>query len=281
MKKIWFPTLFAASFAAAFGTFTLGAHLLCDHFKESDIHPTLGNCKTWQTDPGDYPEEIFKQSYHYLGKGSQSTVFESEDRQYVIKFFRRSRLTAHIWSIGPTFMQEIYQAKQREKQKERWNLFSSCYLAFTELKAECGLIYLHLNKSHKLPTLLLYDRLQRPHFVNLNQVAFYIQKRAEPLMQRISHAPAKETMREIALLLKKRMDRGIDDHDPVLQKNTGFIGNQAIFIDIGSFYPNPATKENQYESVYKMTRKLARLLNEKKPDLSTELDEAIKILILQ
>ncbi|MCH9610252.1 MAG: hypothetical protein S4CHLAM81_13050 [Chlamydiales bacterium] len=272
MKRALF--LLFTGFLLAYGSFTIGAILLCDHFSPGDLFACDSYNRRFATDKS-YDPAFFQQPYFYMGKGSQSYVFVSEDGNYVIKFFRKKRLTPTTLCSGPTFMQEIYYEARRKKMKERWDLFASCHLAYMRLRSECGLLYMHLNPSDDLGSLLIHDALKRKRSIDLNQYSFFVQKRAEPLLARF----APQDVAQIPHLLKKRFDKGIDDHDPVLQKNMGFVGSEPIFIDIGAFYPNPTVKKGQYQNAYQMTRKLGRWLDQKQEGLSEELDSALKIVL--
>jgi len=273
-------SIFLIGFGTAYFGLIFATDKLADGFLESHIYSTLKPDPKWKVENHSYPQEIFEQPYHYLSRGSQNYVFESEDGLYVIKFFRHNRFRTSNFCCGPSFLQEMQKSSLEEKTAKQLELFSSCHLAFCKLREECGLIYMHLNKSHHLnKRLLIYDRLKRGYVVNLDEVEFFIQKRAEPLMQRLSHADTQKSMEAIALLIKKRIEKGIDDHDPVLQKNTGFVGNQPIFLDIGSFYQNAAINKDYYQVVFQMTRKLQRLLSQKDPKLGAAVDNSLKTLI--
>ncbi len=273
-------SIFLVGFGIAYFGLIFATHKLADGFIESHIYSDLKPDPRWQVENNSYPKEIFEQPYHYLSHGSQNYVFESEDRRYVIKFFRQNRFRTSKLCNGPSFLQERQKSSLQEKTKKQQELFSSCHLAFCKLQEECGLIYMHLNKSNHLKKqLLIYDGLKRGYVVNLDDVEFFIQKRAEPLMERLTDADSQKSMEAIVLLLKKRIERGIDDHDPVLQKNTGFVGHEPIFIDIGSFYQNPQINKDYYQVVFQMTRKLQRLLSQKDPKLGLAVDNSLKALI--
>ncbi|MCP5469885.1 MAG: hypothetical protein H7A36_05205 [Chlamydiales bacterium] len=263
MKKRLLSITFVFTFAFAGSYFGLQLALwgLCDTFRIKSIQSTLTPSCKWETRAVDYPKEIFTQPYHYLTHGSQSYIFESEDGRYVIKFFRHNRFrTTHMAGL-PSFLQQIHEERRLEKEVKREELFASCLLAYNELKEECGLLYMHLNKTtHLKKTLLIYDSLRNPYALNLDEFEFFVQKRGEPLIVRLSRKEeAASALQQISALLIKRFKKGIDDHDPVLQKNTGFCGETPLFLDIGSFYRNDYLKNGDHSQIiHNMTRKLKR-----------------------
>jgi hypothetical protein len=52
------------------------------------------------------------------------------------------------------------------------------------------------------------------------------------------------------------MDKGIVDHDAVIEKNSGFVDKKAFFLDIGGF-----SKENSPLPSSELTHTTAHLLN--------------------
>lgn len=271
--------LFVFAFAASFFGLQLALWGLSDRFSEKNIHSNLAFSPKRNTKIVDYPKEIFTQPYYYLTKGSQSYVFVSEDNRFVIKFFRHNRYRTPLLPSLPAFLEEIQQNKAKKKQNELQVHLQSCKLAFEELQEECGLIYMHLNKSDHLKTILLvHDALKRPYTLDLDQLEFFVQKRGEPLLNSLERGDVYHAMQAISKLLSRRLAKGIDDHDPVLQKNTGFSGNTPLFLDIGSFYRNDRLKDASlhYQLVFDMTRKLKRYVSKKDQEA---IDEAVKILL--
>lgn len=216
---------------------------------------------------------ILSQPYHYIGKGSQSFVFESEDGNYILKFFRlnRYRLPTLQQKLPlPPFLAHIQNEKQRTKQNKLTRLFTSCTLAYTELKHETALIYIHLNKTTNLTTeLTLIDNLHRTHTLDLDTHAFVLQKKGEQVLPHLDrllkqgrHKEAQSALTSLTNLIQKRIDKGIIDGDAEVHKNAGFYNGEAVFLDIGAFRKGHTPPEMSH-----LTRKLDTWLEKRAPTL--------------
>ncbi|MFN0065549.1 MAG: hypothetical protein ACKVOH_04855 [Chlamydiales bacterium] len=299
MRRRIFLILF--TLVSAFTTGYFGLQLafsgLNDTFSLANITSDLSYAPCFETTPltkivRSEVEKAFDQSYFYLCKGSQCYVFESADKKYVLKFFRHNRFRFPV-CLGkiplPSFLSEIHNRRSIDKSKKLHALFCSCRLAYEYLREESALLYMHLNKSKNLQKeILIYDTLNRPYSISLDDFEFYLQRKVEPLNSYITslhHNGHDEKiplcLQKMTLLLLSRLEKGIDDHDPVLQKNTGFVDERVVFLDIGSFYFNEAVKDpdSYHGQVYYMTRKLKRWLEERAPASSPFVDEAIEILL--
>jgi hypothetical protein len=232
-------------------------------------------------------EEIRKlldQHFYYLDRGSQCYVFESEDKQLVLKFFRHSRYRlpklTQLFTF-PAFLHEILQKKREAKEQKLDSLYQSCKIAFEELHEESGILFLHLNPTkHLCKQVILHDKLKRVHRLNIDDYAFVIQKYGEQvypyltrLLERAKKKEAKEALESLVAILSSRLEKGITDHDAVIPKNAGFLRNQAFFLDIGEFEKKSC--ENPYLEIQKATDGLRRWLNEQDPELVSYLDRAI------
>src|SRR5690349_15990834 len=105
------------------------ARKLTHGFRIGKLHLDFPYQPQWEIACDPAIERILRQPFTFLGKGSQSYVFESQDGQTVVKLFRFDR---------PDAIQ----------------LFDACKLAYDSLRDETGLLYIHLNITHMhLPTL--------------------------------------------------------------------------------------------------------------------------------
>ncbi len=175
---------------------------------------------------------FFTQPYHYLDRGRQSFVFESADGQYVIKFFDRTYTELPLWaSLLPS------ERKEREiaKRRHRAQLYLTGYrIAFDELRQESGLIALHFTPTEQLPTLCLYTKTGRELYVDLNQIAFVLQKKAVPFTERL--ADAEEAF---SALLELRINLCISDYEHHIDRNFGWVDETLIFLDPGRLHRDP------------------------------------------
>jgi len=128
------------------------------------------------------------------------------------------------------------------KRKERLERLSYRHqLAFDHLKEESGLIYVHLDDSTKLfTTLQVIDQKGRPWTLDLNDVPFVIQKKAElafsvfdKLKQREEWDKIQDCFKQLYVLFNARTQKGITDRLQTLHNNYGFLEGKAIQIDLG------------------------------------------------
>jgi hypothetical protein len=265
--------------------FELAVRHLADGFSLDQIRSHLPYSIKWEVTSPPYStlQDILSQNFYYLGKGSQCYVFESEDKDVVLKFFRHSRyrLPAFAcWILEPPFLAKIVHAKAKAKKEKLDALFNSCKLAYQQLPAESGLLYLHLNKTAYLrKEVTLYDKLKRPFSIFIDDYEFIIQKRGEQIFPHLSQLldrgkteEAKAALADLATILCNRLKKGIVDLDPVIQKNSGFRGHKAFFLDVGGFtYMSPKAEDLQ-----KTTRQLRAWLQHKDPELAAYFDKELE-----
>jgi hypothetical protein len=180
-------------------------------------------------------DKIFSQPFYYLGAGSQSYAFVSEDGKSVIKFFRMKHQILHL--------KDFWVGDRSQERKEKlFSIYNAHKLAFEEMKEDAGLIYLHLNKTkHLNKKVKLIDRLHRSYTVDLDKVEFVIQERAELIFDRLKRLTKNRQEFNVALtevmhMVHRRIQSGIADHDKAVSHNFGFVGNRAIQLDIGRIY---------------------------------------------
>jgi len=81
-----------------------------------------------------------------------------------------------IWRLSDFWHPE----KADYRRQNLFSIFRAHKLAYTEIKADTGLIYIHLNKSDHLKTQLkVVDRLGRTHHIDLDKTEFIVQEKAE------------------------------------------------------------------------------------------------------
>lgn len=221
-------------------------------------------------------EKILAQRFHFLDSGLECYAFVSEDGKWVLKTFKQhhaknARLLLHL--PLPAF----FQRSLREKETRLNNSFESLKVASEELKEETGLLYVHLGKSSNLNrSVTLVDKLGIVHTVALDSLDFFLQKRADLLIPTLSKLmqegrveEAKASISSLLELIVTRSKKGIADRDPTLTKNFGFIGTQAVVIDVGSFSKNPfLTEARSYkQALFYETLPLRCLLAKEHPIL--------------
>ncbi len=209
-------------------------------------------------------EQALSQPYYYYGWGGQVYVFFSEDGKYTLKFLKQ-RLFRRPWLLNHLPLPKLlhrFRDKRNWKRKDKFERdFFSYKVSFDEMQKESGLLYCHLNQTHDLNnTLEIIDRLGIHHFLELDRFDFLLQRKAERVVERLKRLESdpealQETFREILTLTKRCIDKGYYNRDPFIPHNCGFVGNQAIQIDVGRFLKRPyiQTEEGQ-------KKELARIL---------------------
>jgi hypothetical protein len=219
---------------------------------------------------------LLSQPFHYLNRGAQCYVFESEDLSYVIKLFRFSQPQNPV--------QKFFRDKKRPKISEKVNeLFSACKLAYTLVPEETGLVYLHLNLTeNQLPTLFFKGPLGQSFSLPLDSYRFALQKKAEPLKDALlkgaSLGKIEMYLDSILSLLVKRVDKGICNTDGNFFRNFGFIENRAVEIDFGN-YEHDSRLVNPYrkkEEISRFTSSLRSWLYSQDPQWAFYLDEQME-----
>lgn len=233
----------------------------------------------WETDPltkeGLQEVELaLSQKFHYLGRGGQCYVFDSEDGQYVIKFFKYHRVLPLSSSL-------------KRNTKKLVRDFSSCKLAFEKLKDETGVVFLHLNKTKNLQKkLTIFDKLNIAHVLDLDNYEFIVQKKAvllhphiHMLMKNQDIEGAKKAIDAILDLIISRCKKGIHDEDPGLHKNIGFLRDKALIIDIGRFVVDTqrTSPEVYNRDLISITERFGEWLSKHYPELNSYLAEKLPL----
>jgi hypothetical protein len=257
-------------------------------FTLSRISSQLKPEPRWDTlplPPGELADlrQILNQPYTYLNKGAQSFVFASQDGNYVIKFFRHHHMSAPLWL---RWNQKTVTKRHGKLYKD----FDSYKLAFDNLREETGLLYLHLNKtSHLNKTLTITDKFDRTHDLNLDQVDFIIQRKADLVHDKINAQVAqgdlegaKKTISSLINLIVLRCKKGYCDDDPNIATNCGIYQDHAIKIDVGRFYVDPKMKKPLFykPELYHITRPFRVWLLKNHPKLAEHLDHEILQVII-
>lgn len=199
----------------------------------SSLEPTLPADRACPINNKPVATETLTQAYYYSGKGYLSYAFTSKDGQFLLRFLRRQRLgDPSIW---------LQKEKAKKRQERRELLFTSYKIACDILSEETGLLFLQLQKSQTiLPQTTLFDTQKRAYSVDLNQVAFLLQRKAqdakttiEALMNEKRVDEAKKRLVQIFALLQSTTQKGVLHTSGLTSSrlNVGFTKNRAIYID--------------------------------------------------
>jgi hypothetical protein len=237
------------------------AKRLTDGFRPAKMVLAFPHHPEWEVPFSNEILPILNQPYRYMDKGSQCYVFESQDGEYVVKFFRFDRT---------------------EKKGKILTLFNACKIAYDRLREETGLIYLHLNPDQTpLPILQCRDRLGRKYQFPLNECRFAVQKKVKPFRQTLQEALTdpllmQKRIDQFLSLLIVRTSKGVYNTDPTLSRNFGFLPERAIELDFGNYRPSGA--HIQAVEIARYTEKLRRWLKAKAPEYVDYLDQQTKAL---
>lgn len=237
-------------------------------------------------------EKALKQPYRYLGKGCQSYVFISQDGEFVIKFFKYQRFRLQTWLDYFPPLPAVVKYK-KEKRHHKWRkldgFVQSWKIAFENLKDETGLVYVHLNKTNTLnKELTIYDKLGTQHTVNLDQMEFCVQHRADMLCDTLltykknnDLKGAQEIIAKLFALIMSEYHRGFADNDHALMQNTGVVHGQPIHIDVGQFVQNEQIKEPAIynQELFTKTYKFKNWVNEEYPELYPFIEEQLVLIM--
>ncbi|MGE5196465.1 MAG: hypothetical protein ACM3JI_03950 [Anaerolineae bacterium] len=224
-------------------------------------------------------ETLFKQPFHYLNKGHQTYVFESQDGQYVLKFYRfPSHLRPFSWLNHPF----SYRFSEKRRKIKAYNLeklsssFHSYQLAFEKLRQESGLLFVHLNlkTNHFKQSLTLVDRLKQSYIVDPNDYIFILQKKASLLFPTLKKGLEEKDDRLIQSivsglfeLIEASYKKEIVNLDPILEKNYGWLEGKVIYLDVGRFSNfNERTDSSVKQGAAKITEPLKSWLQNNAPE---------------
>lgn len=255
-------------------------------FTLSNISSSLSYDERWKTHvltPQEKAQidQALDQEFTYLGKGCQAYVFQSRDGKYVLKFFKYQRFRPQEWVEVFAFIPAVkdYQAKKAVQKKAKLdNVFRSWKIAFEDLKNETGIVYVHLNKTDELKkNLTIRDKIGQQHTLDLDQMEFLLQRKANMLCPTIDvlvktegQESAKKLLDRLMAMLLSEYARGLADNDHALMQNTGVLEGFPIHIDVGQFIRNDVVKDSAVykRELYDKTYKFHLWLKERHPDLA-------------
>lgn len=213
----------------------------CRHFIDVPLQPH----PEWQTKTH-FPADLFKKPFYFLGKGSQTFVFESADKTTILKLYkypshmRRFGFVSH--PLGYHFSPKRIALKKHNL--ERWELsYNSYFLAHQHLPSETGVSYIHLNPTtHLRRSIDLRDKTGRSYKLPLDQLGFVVQKKGSPFLPLLKktldenqQGQARLMIDSLFQLIASRCSKGITDLDNMDHDNYGWADGHAIHLDIGRF----------------------------------------------
>ena len=291
LKKIYVGIAFFLFFSSLFLGIDRFVHQKSNRFSLDKITTYHSYSPEWEipslaTEDLKALDQILNQKFTYYNKGSQSYVFISEDKKYILKFLKQQKLRPKSWlayiplSFNPYYQEHLF------KQKKCHATFNACKTAFLELKKEAGLIYVHINNTRDLnKKVTIFDKNGERHIVDIDRTSFYVQKRAQLIYSRISELMhtgdiegAKQIITSVFSLIDFLGKKGVVDNDPILRKNFGLIDDVAVQIDIGKLRIDPIRQQNlaYKHEVDSITHSFKIWLDKNYPQLSEHFAQCLK-----
>ncbi|NNM43364.1 MAG: hypothetical protein HKM07_03385 [Chlamydiae bacterium] len=289
-KKILLTLLLIAGFVGAerfchkkTHGFMLGKILWdCPHDARFEI-PTLPTAQETEV------IHLLDQPYYFLNSGGQSYAFISKDGQTVLKFFKMHHMREIPWLSKVPLPGILDNGRKRIvdfREDKLSKIFTSCKLAFEEMRDETAFLYCHINKTNHLnKKVVIYDKIGIRHTLDLDTVPFVMQKKVDLAFQKF-HEIMKEgdvvkAQAYIETLLQyflARYKKGIHDNDAIVERNFGFLGTEAIGIDLSCYSKVDALKD---PAIYKQrfskeTINFKRWIKKTYPDLLPFLEQRIQ-----
>lgn len=227
--------------------------LLKKEFKLPPIHTDIPFNPKWEMPLSCDILTILNQPYFYFAKGNQTTVFLSEDGNYVIKLFRyKTTLFPFLQNL-----KNFFKTKPKKPFKAKMEkTLSAAYLGCNEGKKFTQAIYCHLNiGKEKLPTICLQIG-KKKIALPLSQARFVLQRRVQGFKETILLAknnPAEihKLIDSFISLLLSRFNENIRNSDPNVGPNFGFLDGQAVELDFGNYErtePNPDRQKAEFSN---------------------------------
>jgi hypothetical protein len=266
-------------------------------FSIDKIMSTLIYNHTWEIDPLSelqremLIQKVFPQTYYYLAAGNQCYAFISEDRQYVLKFFKMQNLFPKGWlnSFPLSLFQKIGFKSESGNQFFSERIFASYKDAYQFLRDETGLVYIHLNKSCEFNSkVTLIDSKGKKHLLELDKVEFVVQKRAQKIFEHLNelveqdkYEELRTSIRSFLQLIAGRCEKGFVDQDLSIRNNFGFVGNDAIQFDCATLTRDSSMKYplNFRHEVMQVAERLDLWAAENNPEITLFIQEEAQRII--
>jgi hypothetical protein len=197
-------------------------------------------------------QNIFSQKFYYFSSGHQYYGFISEDREYILKFFKMKNLFPKDWlDIFPfSILQRLGFKSTTSNKLFSERIFENYKAAYESLREETGLVYIHLNKTREFTSnVTLIDSKGKKYFLNLDNVEFVLQHRAQKIYEYLNelvkeknYEDLKKCIRSFLLLIATRCEKGFVDRDLSIRNNFGCVGNKAIQLDCATLTKDSSMK---------------------------------------
>jgi len=186
-----------------------------------------------EVDPLTSTSIVWPKTFRFLARGHQVFAFESEDEQFVLKFFDREELEDHWYDHLP-----FRSSKKRDRRlKERVQVYPESYrLAFEWFRDETALLAVHQGiSSVQYPKVTLVDK-SGPIEVDLNKTPFILQKKVRSSLPALLEKANREgtlsnLIDQFLEIHRQRISIQIGDYDRNIRDNYGSDGERLIYLD--------------------------------------------------
>ncbi len=286
--KLLKKTIFCIGILMLTGLFAKGWQLITDGLRYDKVAHDIKADQRLAIAEKDYQKirPILDQKFKYLSKGCQTYVFESEDKNYVLKVIRLHRYELPFWLIKLDFpFFKEHKAKRMHYRSKLLNtsLFSYKF-AYDFLKDETKIEYVHLSKTNYLNKKLeVFNRLNQKYLLDLDSTGFILQKKANSFEKKLNLAvnddeKLKDLVKNFLTVITSLYRKGFVNADYNCVKNSGIFDGNVIFIDLGSFVKKDGlnNKETYNKELVHFTKYFKKWAKKKAPYIISYLDEQIE-----
>ncbi len=231
-------------------------------------------------------KSVFPQKYYYLAAGNQCYAFISEDRKYVLKFFKMQSLFPKGWM---NLWNKFGFKNETNNQLFSERIFASYKDAYESLREETGLLYIHFNKSREFKSkVTLIDNKGKRHLIDLDTVEFVVQKKVQKIFDYLNDLIEEEKYDEVRAsihsflkLIAVRCEKGFVDQDLSIRNNFGFVDNSAIQFDCATLTQDSSMKYplNFRNEIMQVAERLDFWAQENCPEVSFFIQEEAQRII--
>lgn len=249
VSKVTFFIFFICVFAKSW-------HLITEGFRTDKVNNNLSEECFDSRDNFYEIDKIFDQKFKYLAKGCQTYVFESEDKNYVIKFIRYHRYHIPFWINVLDYFDSYKNLRQSYKSKLLNDSLNSYRVAHKYLKDETAVLYVHLNKTNHLnKKIQIIDNLNRKYLIDLDNTGFLMQRKVESFdkvlkKNKNNEKKLKELTYSFLQTTKSLYLKGFNNDDYNCVKNAGVIGDKVVHSDVGSFLQKNLSEKEAFEKEF-------------------------------
>jgi len=238
----------------------------------------------------DILQKIASQPFHYLTEGEESYLFLSEDKEYVLKFFKMRKLTPKYWLnyIPIPWLDKKRLSKIDVRERLRHEVFGGLKIGFQKFRHQTGIIFLHLFRTSYLKSKVrVYDQEGRAHDIPLDTVPFLVQKKVsmlpEYILSLVEQNREKEAARALCRVLemiKDTCERGSFHINKCLETDYGFLDGKPVYIE--SIYAEiDPLKGGQHEvlsEVLSISRSMKSWIMQHHPQIAAAFDREMQSL---